>query len=153
MTQGRIRDILTYLVKRMLHRTDKTLTEDVIIEELLQKGFNMEEIEEALEILSEIGSIEAHVSESPPSSDSLRVLDDYERHRFSLEAQGLLITLSYFKLLSPQQIDELIDRSMSLKAAEITKEELINQVVMMISEEEGIAPTVYLLRFLMGEDR
>jgi len=76
MFQGRIKDILTYLVKRMLFQSDKTLTEEVIVEELLEKGFDMEEIEEALEMLSEIDTIEAHFSDLPASDSSIRVLSD-----------------------------------------------------------------------------
>lgn len=151
MTEGRIRDILTYLVKKVLGQADKTLTEDVIIEELLRKGFDVEEIEEALEILSEIGSIEAHISESPPSPGSFRVLDEHERYRLSLDAQGVLLTLSYFGILPPRRIDELIDRVMSLNKAEITREDVIDQAVSILMEE-GISPTSYLLKFLSGKE-
>jgi uncharacterized protein Smg (DUF494 family) len=152
MFQGRIKDILTYLVKRMLFQADKTLTEDVIVEELLEKGFDIEEIEEALEMLSEIDTIEAHFSDLPASDGSIRVFDEYERHRLSLEAQGIIATLSHFGILSAQQVDELIDETMSLPSPEISREEIIEHAVSMISREEGILPAVYLLKFLRGGD-
>jgi len=152
MFQGRIKDILTYLVKRMLFQSDKTLTEEVIVEELLEKGFDMEEIEEALEMLSEIDTIEAHFSDLPASDSSIRVLSDYERHRLSLEAQGAIAMLAHFRVLSAQQVDELIDDVMSLPYPEISREDIIEKAVSMISKEEGVLPAIYLLKFLKGGD-
>ncbi|MCD6508408.1 DUF494 family protein [Candidatus Poribacteria bacterium] len=152
MFQGRIKDILTYLVKRMLFQSDKTLTEEVIVEELLEKGFDMEEIEEALEMLSEIDTIEAHFSDLPASDSSIRVLSDYERHRLSLEAQGAIAMLAHFRVLSAQQVDELIDDVMSLPYPEISREDIIEKAASMISKEEGVLPAIYLLKFLKGGD-
>lgn len=148
MLQERIKDILTYLVKKMLFHPDKLITEDTIVEELLEKGFDIEEIEEALDMLSEIETIEAHFSDLPASSESIRVLDDYERHRLDLEAQGVIATIAYYSIMTPQQLDELIDRAMSLSARSIGKDEIIGQAVAMISEEQGILSASYLLSFL-----
>lgn len=132
--QERIYEILTFLLKKILSNEKQPVNEKLVTQDLVDKGFEIEEIKEAFRILE-------NAQHSDMKEDnhfrSFRVFNDYEKFRLSLDAQGALILLEQFGIFTPYQLEEIIDEVMSLDVPEITQREVAFIAMEIIAESGG----------------
>lgn len=134
--QERIYEILTFLLKRILSKENQTMNHKLITHDLLDKGFEIGEIQEAFEILASTKHLDIEEENLP--CESFRMFNDYEKFRFSIDAQGALILLEQFGIVTPYQLEEIIDTALSINLPEITKREVAFVAMQVIAESAGI---------------
>lgn len=133
--QERIYEILTFLLKKILNSARQPIDQKLVTQDLVDKGFEIDEIQKALRILESTSQLDIREDDIPKS---IRVLNDYEKFRFSLDAQGALIILEQFGIFTPYQLEEVIDRALSLNVPEISKREVAFVAMEVIAESNGI---------------
>jgi len=134
--QERIYEILTFLLKKILSKEKQEINQKLITQDLVDKGFKIDEIQEAFKILTNTKHL--YMKEENLPHKSFRVFNDYEEFRLSLDAQGALILLEQFGIVTPYQLEEIIDRVLSINLPEITKREVAYVAMEVIAESAGL---------------
>lgn len=111
-------EIISLLIQKMLH-DNSTIMEEEVIEELIEIGYNIKDIDEAFELIynsTEIIGVENFTEQT--TLDELEKIKHYnrvftvtERLYLPLSLQGLLKKLMYKNILSPRENEEIIIRS------------------------------------------
>ena len=109
---GRVMEILNFLIKLILKDESPAQNEAGIIQELLEKGYTPTEIETAFGLIFS-ASEETEEDDKPSlgrvhSYRPYRVLNYEERLKLSLEAQGFLTSLVEAGLLERGELEELL---------------------------------------------
>jgi Smg protein len=102
------------------------LSDGNIIQELLDTGFDLEEINAAFHWIENI-SIENGKQEeeySEPGEDSTRIFTAEEKRALSLEAQGLLLKMRAMGMLTGDEMEEIISQAISVEEDGISYQEL-----------------------------
>lgn len=133
--QERVYEILTFLLKKVYSKK-QTIDQSLVTQDLVNKGFEIDEIRAAFKILEVTKQLERE--EEPPPYKSYRVFNDYEQFRFDLDAQGALIILEQFGIVSPYQLEEIIDRAMAIDLPEISKREIAFVAMQVVAESDGV---------------
>lgn len=142
--QERIYEVLTFLLKRIL-KGKQSIDQKLVTQDLIDKGFEIDEIREAFEILE--GTKQLNINNESNIFSSFRVLSDYEKFNFSPDAQGALIILEQFGVFSIYQLEEVIDRAMSFDLPEVTKREVTFAAMEVIAESNGITAAKDIWKF------
>ncbi len=107
-------EIISLLIKKMLNEDDIIIEEEVI-EELLDLGYDIQDIDEAFELIySGTDIIEAenfHVCDLKEKSFYNRIFTLSEKLYLPIEIQGLLLKLLSSNLLSFKECEEVIIRT------------------------------------------
>jgi len=133
--QERVYEILTFLLKKVFTKK-QTIDQSLVTQDLVSKGFEIDEIRAAFKILEVTKQLDSE--EEPPPYRSYRVFNDYEQFRLDLEAQGALIILEQFGIVSPYQLEEIIDRAMAIDLPEISKREIAFVAMQVVAESDGV---------------
>ncbi|AZR74798.1 hypothetical protein BBF96_02500 [Anoxybacter fermentans] len=110
-------EIVTILVKKLLHNEDLINNEEEIIKGLLELGYNLNDIEMAFELIFSSTEI-IGVSESFENHNYLptsqRIFSIRERFIFSSEVQNVLLILLREKFLTLAILEEIIHKGFNL---------------------------------------
>ncbi|KXS45252.1 MULTISPECIES: DUF494 family protein [unclassified Candidatus Frackibacter] len=113
-------EIVSYLVKRIMHNEDIIENEKKLIQRLLNQGYEIDDIDMAFELIftsdlpqndNEEGRLEFN--------DAHRVLDFKERFKLSLPVQGVLIRLSTLSLISDEELEKILEKTLHFREPEI----------------------------------
>ncbi len=112
--QERVSEIIEVIIEELSQHTDpfgKNL--DKISEKLLAEGYTEGEIHKAVEwIILNINKEQQSLSSTPPlrTPPALRTLTTDELNFFTPEAYGYLIQIQLLGIVTPLQIEQIIDR-------------------------------------------
>jgi len=134
--QERIYEILTFLLKKFFSKEKQMLDQNLITQDLVEKGFEIDEIQEAFKILESTKPLEVKENEFP--CKSFRMFSDYEQFRLSLDAQGALILLEQMGIVNQYQLEDIIDRVLSIDLPEITRREIALIAIEVVAESSGV---------------
>jgi Smg protein len=118
-------DRLTDLLARLRERFPAESTPDDVAAYLKSEGYDRRQIGEILTLFFPqlpANSGEAAVSVAAPVT--IRVMGPHERGRFAPEAWGHLLSLSGSGMLSPSELEQVIDRALSQIDGRIALEDL-----------------------------
>ncbi|MFP4660990.1 MAG: DUF494 family protein [Halanaerobiales bacterium] len=105
-------EIVSFLIQRMLNDEDILLEEEEIIEELLGLGYNIQDIDQAFELIYngtdiiEAENIQFDDLEKIPYYN--RIFTTAEKLYLPLDIQGLIIKIMFSKLLTTRENEEII---------------------------------------------
>jgi uncharacterized protein Smg (DUF494 family) len=118
-------DRLTDLLARLRERFPPESTPDDVAAYLKSEGYDRRQIGEILTLLFPqlpANGGEAAVSVAAPVT--IRVMGPHERGRFAPEAWGHLLTLSGAGMLTPSELEQIIERALSQIDGRIALEDL-----------------------------
>jgi len=138
----RLVEIIEYLIREISHLPNPHGSDfEKLSKNLKEKGFSELEIKKALEIVVAYLSRPAVSDGEKPARKKLlpiRVLNEMERSYFTREAFGYMIHLQTMRILTPLQIEQIIERSLMMGFGKVTLEDLKTMVTqMMIGREPG----------------
>lgn len=118
-------EVLAFLFENFLHRQiDIQAHFDQIARELPQVGFDVEEVDGAMDWLDETLRSERFDTPLLKESRSPRLFTALEIAKIDNEARGMIYFLSNNCLITPSIRELLIDRAMALRINTVTKTEL-----------------------------
>jgi len=123
--RDRVLAIVNIIAQYVFEKRD-LMSEGNIIQELLDTGFDLEEINAAfhwIENLS-VDNVQPGDGESETREGATRVFTPEERRALSLEAQGLLMKMRNMGMLSCDEMEEIIGQVMSVEEDGISFQEL-----------------------------
>src|SRR5690554_6167493 len=108
-------EIVGILIKRMIDDEEILLEEEVIIQELLELGYNIRDIDQAFELIYNGTEIIESENVDFDELDQIpyynRIFTFAEKLYLPLNIQGLLIKMMFSKLLSIKESEEIIVRT------------------------------------------
>ena len=123
--RDRVLAIVNIIAQYVFEKRD-LLGDGNIIQELLDTGFDLEEINAAFHWIENIsfenGKREEESSET--GEDSTRIFTAEEKRALSLEAQGLLLKLRAMGMLTADEMEEIISQAISVEEDGISYQEL-----------------------------
>ena len=123
--RDRVLAIVNIIAQYVFEKRD-LLSDANIIQELLDTGFDLEEINAAfhwIENLS-VDNVKHNDEESETREGSTRVFTPEEKRTLSVEAQGLLMKMRAMGMLSCDEMEEIIGQVMSVEEDSISFQEL-----------------------------
>lgn len=136
----RIMEILVFLMDEFNGRTWQPEQMDQVSEDLIQRGYTEQEINTAFHWLYyrlgwDNDSITYSLDINTPTETSHRLLHRQEKRHFTMEAFGYLLQLKHLKLITAKELEEVIERviSMDIQSASV---EIVKKVVQSILFEE-----------------
>lgn len=153
MTTGCVLDVLIYVYDHyMISDPAEVPARHQIFSALARKGFTIGEVAEAMEWLSVLAAgSEAAVATS--SEQAVRVFADGELWRLSDECRGLLTRLDRDGVLTPEQRELVIERTLALDVVEPTLEQLKWVVLLALSVQPGEEAALARFEALMASER
>ena len=123
----RIQNIVNFIVKEIMKEKDISQAEKDIVEGLLERGYNFEEIDNAFcWIFSKLKtSSEQKINRKP-----LRILSNQENYKLTENARSLLLQLYHYNYLSYEQFESVL----SLIMVDVSDEVDIELLTRLISE-------------------
>lgn len=108
-------EIIGILIKRMIDDEEILLEEEVIIQELLELGYNIRDIDQAFELIYNGTEIIEAENVDFDELDQIpyynRIFTFAEKMYLPLNIQGLIIKMMFSKLLSIKESEEIIVRA------------------------------------------
>lgn len=108
-------EIVSFLIQRMLNEDEILLEEEELIQELLEFGYNIRDIDQAIELIYngtdiiEAGNIQFEDFERKPFYN--RIFTMAEKLYLPLNIQGLILKLMFSNLLTTKENEEIIIKS------------------------------------------
>ncbi len=117
--------IVNILAQYVFEKRD-LLSEGNIIQELLDTGFDLEEINAAFHWIENLSMEKVKHGEDDPETGegSTRVFTDEEKRALSPDAQGLLLKMRTMGMLSCDEMEEIISQVISVEDEGISLQEL-----------------------------
>ncbi|NNF66757.1 MAG: DUF494 domain-containing protein [Gammaproteobacteria bacterium] len=117
-------DVLMYLFEAFADAdTDPEPDRHVLRGELLRAGFKEPNVDKAFAWLDELNENEDPGSRAP-YANAVRVFSDSETARLGVDAVGYLMHLQHVAILSPGQLEIVLDRLMALDDGDIDMEQI-----------------------------
>jgi Smg protein len=132
-------DVLMYLFEHYMEHDQEFFSDsDNIRTELLEAGFNQNEVDKAFTWLE---SLSQQKSVMPTITASFRIFSAEEKQKLDLECQDLILFLERCGILSATSREVVIDRALALEHEEISIEKLkwIVLLVLLSQPDEEIA--------------
>ncbi len=118
-------EVLAFLFENLLHRQiDLHAHMEQIARELPQVGFDVEEIDGAIDWLDETLKSQNYNTLPLKESQSFRAFTELELAKIDKEARGMIYFLENSGFITPPVRELLIDRAMALKINSVGKEEM-----------------------------
>lgn len=117
-------DVLTYMFESYFEETDAIFNRDMLVEELVEVGFEHSEVEKAFNWLADLPTSHEDLSLSSPTLATTRIYSSTENKKLDIHCQGYLLELEQMQILTPASRELVIDRLMALEADEITLDQL-----------------------------
>lgn len=123
--QERIVEIIIYLLEEFRHQQSEENYHD-LSSELISRGYTENEINFAFSwVFNHLQSKNANSTEQFEYSEhSNRVLHDVERLIISPEAYGYLLQLKYLGLISDFELENIVERVLSIGSSTVSLEEI-----------------------------
>ncbi|MHB1869414.1 MAG: Smg family protein [Steroidobacteraceae bacterium] len=156
MTTGCVLDVLIYVYDHyMMSDPAEVPARRQIFSALARKGFTLGEVAEAMEWLSVLAAgSEGPVAAAPAASErAVRVFADGELWRLSDECRGFLTRLDRDGVLTPEQRELVIERTLALDVVEPTLEQLKWVVLLALSVQPGEDAALARFEALMASER
>ena len=127
--QQKILEIIEFLISEVNNYQDLHLSDiDTISERLLDRGYTEIDIQSAVEWIVEFMSSpdtsEISRSMREATYKNIRLLSEFERAFFTKEAHGYFMQLQLLGLVTPVQVEQIIDRSMMSGLEKVKLEEI-----------------------------
>lgn len=135
----RVVEILVYIMSEIKDRQGKLDKIDSISKDLLQRGYTQGEINAALSWLFE--KLKPNTEEILHKTDfhlsgSFRILHDAERAVITPKAYGYLIQLKELGLIDLSEMEQIIERAMTIGSNSIDEEEMKTIVASLLFDSE-----------------
>ena len=117
-------DVLTYMFESYFEETDAMFNRDMLVEELIEVGFEHSEVEKAFNWLADLPTSHEDLSLISPKQTTTRIYSPVEAKKLDSNCQGYLLELEQMQILTPASRELVIDRLMALEADEITIDQL-----------------------------
>lgn len=143
-------DILVYLFENYL--PDACPEPDLLARKLSAAGFEQEEISEALNWLDGLDRSEAVVIRLRPQGTAIRLYDEEEQGRLSVECRSFLAFLEQAGTLDPELRELVIERAMALQDQQIPLSKLKVIVVTVMWKRQCEFDALVLEELLTGSD-
>ena len=159
MTTGCVLDVLIYVYDHyMMSDPAEVPARRQIFSALARKGFTLGEVAEAMEWLSVLAAgsegSEGSATATPAASErAVRVFADGELWRLSRECRGFLTRLDRDGVLTPEQRERVIERTLALDVVEPTLEQLKWVVLLALSVQPGEDAALARFEALMASER
>jgi len=128
----RVLTIVSLIAQYILEEKDLTSSEHEIVEQLLEYGFEAEEIDAAFSWMED-RSLPADTSTPPAMAlAAQRIFSAQEKRALSLEARGFLIRLRNLGLLDTGTEEEIIQSALELVEDEVSLEEIRHLAALLI---------------------
>lgn len=130
-------EIVSIIVKKMMK--DEYIDQEEIITELVDQGYELEDIDDAFAlILSEENILEENVWESNENTDMIynRIFTFSEKMYLPLKLQGLIYRLISKNILSPEESEKLITKTLkNVYTGSVKVKDLWNTLQEIIDDE------------------
>lgn len=143
-------DILVYLFENYL--PDAYPEPAVLAKKLSAAGFEEEEISEALSWLDGLERCEAVVVKLRDQGVAIRVYDEEEQARLSVDCRGFLGFLEQAGTLDPALRETVIERALALSDGEVSLSKLKVIVLVVLWRRQHEFDALILEELLSGED-
>lgn len=132
-------EIVSYLVKRIMHNEDVIENEEQLVENLVNQGYEIADIDMAFELIfsSNIYDEENEVKDNNHKFElkrSQRILDVRERFKLSIPVQGALLRLTNLGLISDDELEEVLEKTVHIKKKELGLKSLWNLLRKVVDE-------------------
>lgn len=123
--QERIVEIIIYLLEEFRHQQSDETYHD-LSDELISRGYTEHEINYAFSwVFNHLQNKSAGTQEQfRYSENSNRILHDVERMVISTDAYGYLLQLKYLGLISDYELENIVDRLLSLGTSIVSLDEV-----------------------------
>ncbi len=156
MTTGCVLDVLIYVYDHyMMSDPADVPARRQIFSALARKGFTAGEVVDAMEWLSVLaaGSQSAAAGEPAAGPRAVRVFADGELWRLSEECRGFLTRLDRDGVLTPEQRELIIERTLALDVPEPTLDQLKWVVLLALSVQPAEDAALARFEALMASER
>ena len=156
MTTGCVLDVLIYVYDHyLLADPAEVPARRQILSALARKGFTVGEVAHAMEWLSVLaaGSQQAAAPEVPPVRRAVRIFAEGELGRLSDDCRELLTRRDRDGVLTPEQRELVIERTLALDVAEPTLEQLRWVVLLALSVQPAEDAAFARFEALMASER
>ena len=156
MTTGCVLDVLIYVYDHyLLADPAEVPARRQILSALARKGFTVGEVAHAMEWLSVLaaGSQQAAAAEVPPVRRAVRIFAEGELGRLSDDCREFLTRLDRDGVLTPEQRELVIERTLALDVAEPTLEQLRWVVLLALSVQPAEDAAFARFEALMASER
>jgi Smg protein len=143
-------DILVYLFENYL--PDAYPEPAILARKLSAAGFEQEEITEALSWLDGLERNEAGIVILREQGYGIRVYDEQEQSRLSVECRGFLAFLEQAGTLSPLLREAVIERALALADGQVSLSKLKVIVLVVLWRRQHEFDALILEELLSGED-
>jgi uncharacterized protein Smg (DUF494 family) len=123
----------------------------MLVQDLRDQGYDEEEIVQALEILASMEDIEVQVRHRGRYPRSYRLLAEEEKARFDTRSQGLLIELQHFDIVDPDQLEEIIERSLALNTQRVTHADVLAITTEVVAQTSGPLSASHVWHFFQRQ--
>lgn len=156
MTTGCVLDVLIYVYDHYMMSDPTDIPGRAqMFSELAHEGFTLGEVVQAMEWLSVLaeGTSRSSSGERPAAEPALRIYSDGELGRLPAECRNLLTRLDRDGVLTPEQRELVIERTLALDVEEPTLEQLQWVVLLALSVQPGQEAAVARFQALMAGAR
>jgi uncharacterized protein Smg (DUF494 family) len=116
----RIMNIVSLIAEQARERSDLFDREGAIMQSLVNSGVRVDEADAALSLMQSLAQDQADAPRTARACTScLRTMTRQERSRFSTEAFGLVSRLARLGIISDDQREDIMERSMTLYSGRI----------------------------------
>jgi Smg protein len=135
-------DILVYLFENC-QQADVAYDRERVAKKLSAAGFEHSDISEALHWLAGVRAPQGKFTNLPDSRTAFRAFAPRELAKLDAECRGFLITLEHSRILSPQNRELVIERSLAASGDALTLDQLKLIVLMVLWNQQ--TPTSQLV--------
>lgn len=116
-------EIISQLIKKLLHEDEVINNEEKLINSLQEKGYNLTDINQAFEFIFSSSQVEEEfetetitdLTATRKEEIGNRVLNLREKFKFNLYVQGIIIKLSALNLITREELETVIAKSLRAK--------------------------------------
>ena len=142
----RILEILTYVMREIRENSFEDLDLRLVLDILAEQGFSEDEISTAMSWLMNHGESIDRLLQGYPSSvprPVWRLLNETEQHAISPKAFSYLFHLRELELLSDDVMERIIERAVSLRATQLTVDDMQDLIAAVVLDFENSASEGY----------
>ena len=144
-------DVLIYIYETYMDGDQPVPADHVVMQaELLEAGFQQQEIGKAFDWLDELASNQGTLAYNGGTSlPSVRVYTDAESRKLDTEIRGMLLFLEQNGILAPVSREIVIERAMALEAEELTADDIKWIVLLVLVNQPGQEAAFTLMQDLV----
>ena len=131
--------VLMFIFKKYMNQAgETTLSEDNLMSDLTDAGFEKKQVYYALDWLKGLATQkdDTVLDSQHLKTSAMRIYNPHEQHNLDLECRGLLYHLEQAKILNPRTREIVIDRLLALKTEGIDPS-LVKWVSLMVLFNQG----------------